>query len=71
MKKLSRNIQIVLLVLVLVLSNLLTGYLVYKNQQGEYTALQGRIRTTIEQNQAMEKDLDTYSIACPDVILED
>lgn len=75
MKTLSKKLKITLavtsLVLVLILSNLLTGYLVYKDQKGEYTALQGRIRTTIEQNQAMEKALDTYNIACPDVVLED
>lgn len=75
MKTLSKKTKITLtvlaLVLAFVLSNLLTGYLVYKDQKGEYTALQSRIRNTIEQNQAMEKALDTYNIACPDVVLED
>ncbi len=55
----------------LLLSNLLTGYFVYKVQGKAYLELQGKITSILEKNIRMNNELDAYHLACPDFVYEE
>ncbi len=67
----STSLKIFLIVLVLVVTNIVTGAVVFQVKQKEYDNLKDMIQTTITQKLKVQDELEAYQLACPDVIIED
>lgn len=58
-------------VLVLILTNLITGWAVYASKEKEYNKLKDSIQTTIQQKVELGNQLDALMLACPDAVIEE
>lgn len=65
------SLKIFLILLVLVVTNIITGAVVFQIKQKEYDSLKNMIESTITQKLKVQDELEAYQIACPDVIIED
>lgn len=71
MKKMPPQVKFALVILVLLVTNVATGAMVYRVKENEYNGLKSRIQTTIDQKLAVQDQLEAYELACPDVIIEE
>ena len=71
MKMQNPKLKLFLIVLLLVVTNIVTGAVVYQVKQNEYDDLKNMIQTTITQKLKVQDELEAYQLACPDVIIED
>lgn len=65
------SLKIFLTILVLVVSNIITGAVVFQIKQKEYDSLKNMIQSTITQKLKVQDELEAYKLACPDVVIED
>jgi hypothetical protein len=67
----NTSLKISLIVLILVVSNIITGAVVFQVKQKGYDSLKNSIQSTITQKVKVQNELEAYKLACPDVIVED
>lgn len=67
----NTKLKVFLLVLVLVITNIVTGAIVFQVKQKQYDSLKNMIQTTITQKLKVQDELEAYKNACPDVKIEE